>query len=380
MFQEWCNKTSLNGIIDLYEARCQKWRFSFWLLVMLLMLCLTIYLTVLNIVSYIASPTVTNVFTVPQNNNPMPDVVLCYKGGMNEENMKKFHLSESMLKAWRGNYMGDKAFNNTDTEEEFNQFLKRYDMTVEEFFLNVTSFNCNKIIEKRMEAGDFFNDLKCTNVSKFVGRYGRPCLLMKENGIQRWPNPSDGGTRLTVKSPKPNFTMDSDHPNIMNSFDVAIEKKIITAVDKVYQIPLNYIVYVYLKLVHHVRLNKVKPCNGDTTFTSSNSLRSRCLFNSIWDSCQCACPGLTIPNLDSKKNLCNIFEFKRKCNLKAIMEASYPCATQQIVLCEEFEYQASISYAPFQNERVNNITNVYISFASMGYTQVKYSKIHIPSH
>lgn len=371
MLQEWCIKTSLNGVIDLYEAKPKKWQFGFWIIVMISMLVLTVLFITINIMNFINSPTMTYIATIVDNDMETPELLLCYKGGVNIDEMKKKGLTNEMIKAIQvGFKKPDPNFNYTKLSAEFQSLLVGGNLTIEDFYKNVIGFPCESILKMKKRAGDGPPlNVPCTNVSNFVGKFGQPCLLFQSNGNQKWPTPSTGGIQITMMGPTGSNPQSYDTPELMHSFELVVEKKVVVATDQTVEIPLQYKTNILMSLTESVRLPKVKPCNPSTIFTTPNACYQRCYNTGFMKSCGCTLPGMTTKELDPNITMCNVFHFHLTCSLGDIGRETTDCSLMCIPLCKEFLYALTISYVPLTPNETN-LAHISIAFSYQQYTKV----------
>lgn len=370
MFEEWCNKTSLNGISDLYESKSRIWRFGFWFIVMIAMLGLTILFITLNTLNFINSPTVVNVATIADTNLETPDLLLCYKGGVNVVAMKHQHFSDEIIKAVQlGFIANDPSLNYSRLKTEFQQHLNEQNMTIEDFYKYSVGYPCDEIVIRRKPAGLSTINAMCANVTNFIGRLGQPCLLFESNGFQKWPSVTTGGIAISVAGPNGSDPNAYEELGLISSFDLNIEKHFLLAIDQGVEIPLRYRTNILMSLSQTIRLNKANPCDPDTTFTTSHTCYQYCMNKSAKKFCNCTIPGLTAKILDPNTTMCNVFQFQT-CPTKfnEIEQAAIACAKSCLPICNEHLYSLTVSHLPIPN---NNLANISITYTHQQYTRVR---------
>lgn len=105
MFGNYCEHACLDGMQDLYESRNHKPKFIFWAIVMGTMLSASAWFTYRTIVGYLNTSTVTSVSTIRSSKMEMPEVLICYNGGLNVSAMEEENLTENLIKSFHYNFM-----------------------------------------------------------------------------------------------------------------------------------------------------------------------------------------------------------------------------------------------------------------------------------
>lgn len=371
MLSKWCENTSLNGINELYYTKDKKPYFVFWSCVMLIMFAFTVYLTFLNISSFINSPTVTTIETIREYKFDTPEVLLCYKGGHNVARMKSFNLSDDLIAVLeRGYFDQEPGVNYTSTANEFFQFISDQKINVGEFYKNIAAHDCQDIVLTRIKAGQInLTNSKCSNVSVFVSRTTAPCLLMKNNGYQTSSNAIDNGIKLTLQSPNGTQISKLRHFGLMNSFTLVVNKKFIVQDDNVIEVPLGYKLTILLSLTRFIRLQS-SGCLMNKDFTNVAACDRLAVSNETIKNCNCAFPGTIYEQTHKGVNVCNIFDFKEICLQKwsyLLEEAIIDIPRKCMPLCEELLYGMSVSMAPLM---ASNVSEVSIGYSFMQHTKV----------
>lgn len=373
MLQEWCTKTSLNGILDLYEAKSQKWPFCFWLFVMICMFLLTFMFIAFNVATFINSPTVTNIATIADNNLTAPELLLCYMGGFNVQKLKSVGFSDDMIKAIQtGLTEADQGLNYSKLSIDFKSLLAVRNLSIEEFYATLSGFPCESIVKSRTLAGNGGKVDKCTGVSYFIGKMGQPCLLFKNNGNQIWPTPSSGGIRISVDGPNGSDPSSFGYLGLTHSFSLVVEKSVVVVTEQSVEVPLGYKTNILMSLTESIRLPKDKPCDPDTKFTTPNACFQRCYNTGILKSCNCTYPGFTTEQLDPNTTMCDVFHFHSECPLglgRSGQEIS-ACVRNCIPLCNEYLYSLTVSYLPLRD--MDNTANISVAFSYQQYTKVNH--------
>lgn len=373
MIERWCRNTTLGGINDLYEFKGKKGHLTFWIIVLIVMFGLTVLLMVTNIMSYINSPTITKIETIIEKDLEMPEILLCYEGGLNVAKLKSFNLSDELISILQAGYhssIDEKEF--LSMEMEFVDFLELHKISVKEFYEQISSYDCPDIIIDRQRAGDIAkNDSKCFNVSVFIGEDTYPCLHLKDNGYQKISNPVKGGFQISISSPRGAQTGNREYSNdFTNSFTMALDKSFHVQGDINIEIPLGYKFTILLSLTKFTRLHNQCFANPSAKF-QSGSCHKYSLYNNTLAYCNCTIPGIKNPALETfPSNICSVFQFQKVCSDKwtqVISDAIQNTRETCITLCTEFAYSTSLSFLPLQSK---NISKIFLGYSHMQYTSV----------
>lgn len=380
MIEKWCKNTSLNGIIDLYESKDKKGHFIFWICVMVLMLSLTGFLIATNIMNFISSPTMTKVDTVFEKDLQIPEILLCYQGGLNVAKMKSFNLSDKLISVLQGGYFSDVPdVEEPSIEKEFTNFLEFQNISVKGFYEIISSHDCSDIIINRRIPGHIVSDANCLDVSIFLGEDTHSCLHLKNNGYQVSSNPIKGGLRMELSSPKGAKTENRDYLDFTNSFTMALDRAFHVQGDVYTEIPLGYRFTIFLSLTKYTRLRQKCFQKGSVKLQTGFCHKSS-FYNPVMTSCNCTLPTVRNDPLEPfPDNICSVFQFRKVCSDKWSqvrfdgLQISRKCQ----MLCEELEFGTSLSFVPLE---AKNISKIIIGYSHMQYTNVSTIMIALIIH
>lgn len=367
----WIQYTTLNGVIDLYEARKNCYRVSIWLAVLTSMTALCCYSMFNTIVGFINSPTMTTITTVPNATMAIPDILLCYKGGCNAKKMNQtMGLSEGLIKEFINNFMdiiSGSTNQNNDAEKEFKNYLKDKQIDIKQFYAEI-SYRCEDIFEYKSKSGEFALRDPCQNVFQTVVEYYTPCncFVLKGNDVQTWPS-IFGGIRMKLR--EPTGSMHERYPDkITNGYELDFRKKYIAPTLTSLKIPINVVADIALKPTHHKRLMN---CYGNNEEQNSNDCYRQCFIKYVRKYCNC---NLIADQTLKNETFCTVFEFK-KCvreNNNTLIKESSMCSASCQASCDEWEYDFTMSLANLGVTTTNNsLTHINVGYNSLQYVQVQ---------
>lgn len=370
--QKWVEATSLNGIIDLYEARNNKWQFSLWLSFLTLMLALSCYSMINTVSGYIKSPTMTIITTVPVINMSLPDILLCYKGGYNALKMKHtMGLSNDLIKHLANSFNQFAAEMDDNLANELESYLETYKLSLKQFFDSVT-FGCEDMIKSRRES----TTDQCQNVlHKFVEYYmPSSCLLLKDNGHQDWPS-VDHGIHLLLR--EPNGSHRHMFPEQSSSgFLLDFSKTYIAPTLRNVKIPVNVEADIVLKPTYHKRLRKCY--NNTKKETSSNDCFRLCSQRVMKSLCSCV---FIVDQLLLRAPLCTISDYRRCFRNEEQKQLFYKrlanCSFLCIPICDEWEYDFTMSISDLGLDHEKSVTTIHVGFDTLQYVLVSYAKFSL---
>lgn len=102
MFKKWCNETYCDGIRELYQSRNQPGGFTFWILAMIIMVSGTGIFMARVIDTYKKSQVRTTYTNIQVSEMVMPEILLCFNGGLNGSAMRNANFSKGLILALSG--------------------------------------------------------------------------------------------------------------------------------------------------------------------------------------------------------------------------------------------------------------------------------------
>lgn len=373
MLHKWCEITSCNGVIDVYEAKNSTCKFWFWLMVMISMLICTIWFTYRTIVGYIETPFVTNVGTVIGSALLLPDVLVCYNGGLNVEAMTLANLSEPLIQdLTRAMSLTPCEFNSVNlSKAEFDKYIAKKKISVKSFFDKFT-YNCSDFVEHFHTEGNY--SVSCNTSFKIYSNKGA-CHLFTNSGYQSYPA-YDDGLQIVLKQPKNSFyalyPQQALEIYMFNGFSISLEKTFgLQQSGRSLQIPLNVRADIVLNPKRYIRFcTKSHECESSPKVYHSNTCYYRCYEEEIGRICNCSSIDYWDDNLSASKQMCNpfnLFDRSGGANYTLIRQ----CQSRCLPICDEWIYETTVTYTTIELAVLpepKSFLNVY--YNTMQYTKV----------
>lgn len=346
MLQKWCELTSCNGIIDAYEAKEDKIRFSFWVSVMIVMSVASVWFTYRTIKGYMDTPTVTNVATVPMNLMLLPEVIVCYNGGYNVSAMKTYNLSEHFIRLFHISLNLQTRpvdMNFTAAATELDKFLKFNNMTLTDF-VKKFSYNCEEIVTYSKRPNPTIAG-QCNDVSPLITSLGN-CYVFYNNKNQWYPG-IWGGMALNLQVPNDSFIKhfpgDAFEANLQQAFSITFETTLINQQSKrSLLVPANTRAEITLHPIRYVRMGFPKSCINDDRMYTSNSCPWFCWQKELIDSGRCVPLDFIDTSNESEFDACNPLQYPpSNFNYANVLN----CTNQCPVKCDEWLYEPTVTYS-----------------------------------
>lgn len=321
------------------------------------------WFTYKTILSYINKPTVTNVQTVPTVPIQLPDMIICYAGGLNVSAMKVENFSENLIKTFSALYSGAflKSMNVTAAKIEVQEYMKN-NLVDTNHLLNKFGYDCEDIL-KFIWVG--FNELSCReDASAIVGSYGK-CYLFQNLAKQYYPD-SSGGIQVVLEEPDNSFSntyMDAESDmSIPNGFSISLENDFGNQpTSKYLLIPTNVVAEIALYLRHYKRFPNGVACNDSDKLYNTNTCFIECYIQATERVCHCVDPyywydDLSIRNL----TICGLNDLEHCQNYNRT--TMYLCQSKCLPKCDEWNFESTVTYHILysgQSQKAKSIVRIY---------------------
>lgn len=376
MFHKWCEKTSCDGIADLYESRNNKGRFLFWSVIMAAMFVTSILFTYKTMIYYMETPTVTNVATVRQSKLDMPEIMLCYKGGLNTTAMKEHFSDNLIISLTKALFpMVDNQSLDLDlASRELQDYMTATKLDIKGV-INQFSFNCDDVVVSVMQPADLiWHYSGCEFTVPAVFSVGR-CFIFKNISQQTFPS-LKGGLKIQLKRPKNSFSdifvNESKKFEIGNDFKLFMERAIgFDQTKRSFTIPIGIRSEVTLLTKLYKRDPGITDCTNGEPFENSNTCFYQCYVVEKIRSCNCV-PIYWWFNDSAYANVSTCDVFQNTCDDPQVeIEA---CQSRCKPMCEEWIFESSFTFGVLQDK---SHALLVIGYGTMHYTQVRISFIKL---
>lgn len=373
MTEKWCKDSYCDGVREMYETRNEPAKFGFWTFIMIIMISGTGYFIFRVVTIYKESPTATTYSTVPMTSLTLPELLLCFNGGLNGTALKRANFSIDLIAALSGALVLGMMDSSTleKSQKELDNFLIDNKINILQFYERF-GYDCEDIVDIIYPAGAdrVFHNIACQNVSRIMSPFYGVCLLYANNGVQHWPGMS-GGMRIYLKSPPdslsvlyPDIALKADRSQ---SFVVSIQKDFFIPAEKQFLVPTNMKTEITIDTKHYIRLPESKASCSPQIISSSNDCFNRAFGNTFFDSCGCYPFRYYNSVEDKEKKVCNVFEEQSCQNYNSKPNPNWNC----IPICDEWVYDVTLSYAPSGSEELP-YASVWMGYDSMQITKVSY--------
>lgn len=373
MFRKWCETTSCNGVIDLLESKESRnpCKLIFWIIVMVSMICASIWFTFRTVQSYIDTPIITTVSTVREPNMPLPQVLICYQGGLNVKTMESENLSDNLRRDLTS-VLSYQRYQSNKSVTDFEEFLTKKMISVRGT-LDMFGYNCSDILTSFLTQ---FGSVSCNNATTLYNELGK-CYLFPHTGYQTWPG-MYGGLTVFLRQPSDTYyeryQEEAKAVMLYNGFSLSLEKNVgLQRNGKSLIIPLNAKVEVTLNVRRFVRLEKENKCEASPTMFNSNTCYYKCFNDEMINLCNC----LTAATWDDALyaddiQICNPFTVATNCTLLNSPDV-LSCQSRCKPICDEWIFESALTYVTTDSNSLQNQTSfstVSIAYATMQYTKV----------
>lgn len=374
MFAKWCQTAYCDGVRELYESRKSKSKFTFWSITIIIMIGFTAYFVGKVAINYIDSPTVTTISTMPFTEKDLPEILLCFNGGLNVSALLHENFSTDLIFTVSGLLpMG--TLNLTDsarTKIELDTYLSKNQFDMMQFYEKF-SYDCEDMVQFVHKAGTN-EDIGCKNFTVMISSvYGR-CLLYEDTGQQKSPG-LNVGVRLRLKMPKDSFVerfpLEALKLDKTLSYAISIEDDFVTQTERFILAPINMKTEISLNAKQFQRLPEgVTHCNLSSTDPHSNVCFGHCYADAVYETCGCVPAKYkdTMKDITVRKlKICTPFE---EYSCMAFENKSSMCEKTCSPKCEEWIYDRDVSYGSLTTKQP--MASVWIGYNTMQYTQVHY--------
>lgn len=375
MFRKWCEVTSCNGVVDVLESKQSgnTVKFMFWIIVVITMVTATCWFTFRTIQCYIETPIVTNVAMVFEGTMPLPQVLVCYNGGLNVEAMKLAGLSNNLIYDLPST-LAAYVYKWNTSAAELNEYMSKQNLRIKDV-LEKFGYGCSDFVSL-LVLPTFSPNLACINVTTVYSDQGK-CYVFSQNGRQEWPG-IGGGITMELRRPLNSYyELNSDRANeiMMNDgFSMSFEKTIgQQKSSNTVLIPLNAKVEIVLNVKRFVRLGNGKTCDSSPTMYTSNTCYWACYLKEMIRHCNCGSITYWNDALSAYGyEMCDpFFEINNCTDLFMYYDRVRACQALCKPICDEWIYETSVSYILQQNARYRlNKSNVAVAYTTMQYTKV----------
>lgn len=372
MFSKWVEVTSLNGGIDWYQSRDKKSHFTFWTVVMMTMIACSIVFTYRTIQDYVNQPTITTTTNVQNASLEIPEVLICFNGGLNMKKMRDKGFSEEFIINFIGN-MRTETGNVSLLEilhKELMEFLQKHDMNMRDFY-GIFSYACQDILIKT-NLESFIGKKYCQDVTNLYSNTFGKCQLFEKNVPQNYPG-IDGGFALDLKVPPDSFyeyyPFLAAEKSYSNSFSISLDQHFRWITRRWLLAPSNMRTEITLRTSRYLRLASSNPCDSAENTYSSNTCFHRCYAEAYYKYCNCSLlEYLDSPDEHNYPHICTSVE--PNCTAYD-MEWAQPCNTQCRRKCKEWVYDSSVSYGALEQKSINSS----VAYVSVGYNTMSYMQV-----
>lgn len=370
MFQKWCEMTTCNGIIDLYEAKGSRLRTGFWSVVMVTMFFCSIWFTYRTALGYIQTSTVTNVETETKSSLELPEVLITYNGGLNVSAMKEANFSDRFIHTFSNsfNIYAHAVQNRTSLKHELKLFMDKHNYS----YVDVAKkfgYNCEDLVHSITEPDASVSI--CESKEDFLTDRGNS-YIFRSKSFQWYPG-LWGGWRFILKAPKNSYVKfypDRSLALDMNEeFSITMEKSFGHFLSRrSFIIPLDSKVEITLNTKLYKRINGSRTCGAE--HTTSNSCFYYCWMEEFLRCLQCI-PfiGYGDGGKYNQSQVCNPFDMNQDC---LDSKNGQKCGEKCLPLCDEWLYEPTIVYSSLASLSMNvSVSNVVIGYSTMQYTKVR---------
>lgn len=371
MLGKYCETAYFDGIHELYRSRNNKAKFLFWISVMTLTLTAAIWFTYETCIGYMTSPIVSSVTTIRSPTMDLPEVLICYNGGLNVTAMKEENLSENLIHSLHLNLYGGRP----DLESNDRRIAANLELGA---YMSLMNFGIKEIVErfsyKRQDVVTVFkyggNKTGACNVTETVLTPNGNCFSFVHNGQQNYPSLS-GGLMFKLKLPGNSyaevFLDETSELDLSKDFSFTLEKTLGG------QQSFRWIViapYTRTEVVLWTKLYKrsLKGCENDPLFYTSNTCFERCYIAIAIEVCNCV-PNHDWINIPGKNAVaCNPLNFTCEMDpdkYKEIRKCQKACKP----MCSEWIFETSLSSSSPSYDNTHP-AYVKIAYNTMQYTQV----------
>lgn len=374
MLKKWCNVTSCDGVIDLYEAKDNKIRFYFWIVVMTVMSSASVWFTYRTVKGYITTPVVTNVAMVPLSLMPLPEVMVCYNGGFNVSSMKAKNLSEDFIRTFQISFniqSRPAGMNYSKSIKELDTYLKFNNMTLFNF-IQKFSYLCEDLITYSRRPNPALGD-RCNDVEQLVTSLGN-CYVFYNNKHQWYPG-IWGGMVLHLQIPNNSFVQyypdDAFDANLQQAFSITLETSLIHQQSKrSLLVPANMRAEITLHPKHYVRSLGQSSCVSDDRMYTSNSCPWSCWKRQLMATAGCIPLEFSDDSNRSKLDVCNPLKYPPlNFNLSHVLDCTLKCS----VKCDEWIYESTVTYSNWDSVTPNGRR----SSVGFGYSTLQYTEVYM---
>lgn len=380
MIEKWLKESYCDGFREIYETRNEPAKFLFWSVTMMVMMAGTGYFIYGVVINYQKSPTATTYSTIPMTEMALPEILICYNGGLNGTSLMEANISKDLILALSGSFtLGMLNSNVVDkAQNELDNFLIRDKIDIIKFY-HKFGYDCEDIVDIVYPAAKAreLDNLACRNLSHIYSAYYSKCYLHVDNGIQHWPG-INGGMRMYLKSPQdsvsvlyPDVALRSDRSQ---SFAVFIQKTFFILTEKQVLVPMNMKTEISLSTKRYIRLPESKTSCSSTMTASSDDCFNRCYGDVFYRYCGCYPFRSYNPEVDRLKKICNVFE-EQSCRTYE-PQANFDCQAGCIPMCDEYVYDMTISYASVGTSSLS-VASLWIGYDTMQITKVLYQNLRL---
>lgn len=209
---------------------------------------------------------------------------------------------------------------------------------------------------------------RCHNVSqKYVEYYQGSCLLLQDNGNQKWPGVI-GGLDLVLK--EPNGSHQRLYPGFVPSgFDLDISRRYNGPTFQIIKLPANVVATISLKATLHKRLR-----NCDNSLyedkSSANGCYRSCSKKALQNVCNCI---FAVDKTSENETICSIYGYRHCLEIKvgAMNNFLRECASYCLPNCIEWEYDIATTLSNSLSNDHGLPTRITIAFNALQYTELR---------
>lgn len=325
-----------------------------------------IFFTVKTSLGFVETPIITSYVTKLFHNKTMPEIAVCFNGGLNASALMKKNFSDELILRVSDTKL---ANHNDSVMNELENFLFDNNLKMPDFITKF-GYTCEDMLSRKFQAGDLSStNIGCQGVTYFPSSVYGLCMLFKNNGYQYWPD-LDGGVKLHLTVPP--MSVSEVKPDLVHETDRSItflltvsERFDFSMVKSKFILP-NMKTEIILSPVHYVRLPNGGNCESGQIYLSTNDCFQKCYSDSVYESCGCV-PLKYYSIVDDADKI--------TCNLDQVQCSNYSesktveCENNCTPLCDEWIYDITLSASPFLSKNGSK-SIVWIGFNQMQYTQV----------
>lgn len=370
MLAKWFETTSMNGAVDWYESRSSKPHFIFWTIVMVTMIICCVFFTYKTVEDYIVQPTQTTMQTQQVPNMDLPEVLICFNGGLNVEAMRQSGFSLDFISNLHSQMKSYSLDANliSDMDQEIKRYMQNHDINMKYFMQNFT-YSCKDILRRATR------NVTCDqNVDSLYSTFFGQCTVFRISETQLYPG-IDDGIEFHLKTP-PNsfyelFPSRASEDMYSNSFSVSVDKKFGWITRKSSLVPANSRSELILQPTRYIRSASSKPCDNGSNVYSSNTCFHRCYAKAMYDFCGCYVLEYLDTDIEfNSSKICTPTD--PDCALYTAHLAQ-TCHTECKPKCDQWVYSTTVTYAFLEQKHINeSVAIVSIGYDTLGYMEVCY--------